>query len=83
MANNNPISIQQKIHSSGSAVIATGTTSVSVSVSIGTTNYHVLTTPEGLGILPFITNKTENGFTINAVSVPTSNLTVNWVVILD
>ena len=80
MAVNNPSYIRLPKEKFGIAIFSAGTTSIDVSIDIGTDNYVVFTSTEGTALQLFITNKTSQGFTINAVSAPFSEAKIYWYV---
>jgi len=62
----------------GTATVASGDTTVSVSLTMPSTDYVVLLTPDtDVGV--YATNKTTSGFTINLSASQTSDVKVDYI----
>ena len=62
----------------GTATVASGDTTVSVSLTMPSTDYVVLLTPDtDVGV--YVTNKTTSGFTINLSASQTSDVKVDYI----
>jgi hypothetical protein len=68
----------------GSATINSGSTFVDVSLSGLPATYSVVVLPSStisVAVNLYTSNKTTSGFRINAISAPTSNVTVDYIVV--
>lgn len=69
----------------GSITLLSGVSYIDVvfDTPLPTPNYSVSLTIIGVGLnsVLFVTNKNENGFRINSISLPTTNVDIDWIVV--